>query len=258
MALPRETIKARIVQFGGAFMDEESTAVLVTKLFQLLSDNTHTNSGKMNNKPTETAAAEDDATPALIMQHTMIAHPNTSNIQHINATQAAPHLSNLQMKYHGASTPSESVHCSPPNIMNPLPRIHNTMQQVIETPPNELVFPQLTNAKSLPVAQTPMPQVIESPTSTIHSVTSPKSIVHQRSQSYTNNPLPMEEEEEELDPNIELPKLRLRQKELMKGKIVHEMKRLKQRNCTTLGRDKTMDTIAAELAEVEKQIKVLT
>eukprot|EP01084_Bolivina_argentea_P309283 534966_1 len=278
MALPRETIKARIVQFGGAFVDEESTAVLVTKLFQLLSDNTPTNSGKINksqhNETTATTAvapptetAEDEATPALIMQHTM-------NIQHIGSNpnaQAAQHLSNLQMKYHGAST-SESVHCSPPNIMNPLPRIHNTMQQVIETPPNELVFPQLTNAQSVPVRthlQQQQQQQIshaESPTSTVH-VISPKPIVHQRSQSYTNHPLPIggnggtEEEEdgpEELDPNIQLPKLRLRQKELMKGKIVHEMKRLKQRNCTTLGRDKTMDTIAAELAEVEKQIKVLT
>merc|ERR1712129_233105 len=56
----------------------------------------------------------------------------------------------------------------------------------------------------------------------------------------------------------ELPKLRIRQKELMKDKIRIEVERLKQRTDNRLGRDMTVDTIASELAQVEKQIKVLT
>jgi len=40
MALPRETIKARILQFGGSFNEDDGGGILVTKLFQLLSANT--------------------------------------------------------------------------------------------------------------------------------------------------------------------------------------------------------------------------
>merc|ERR1712228_930127 len=67
-----------------------------------------------------------------------------------------------------------------------------------------------------------------------------------------------DDDDNELDPNIELPKLRIRQKELMKDKIRFEVQRLKQRTDNRLGRDMTVDNIASELAQVEKQIKVLT
>jgi len=39
MALPIETIKSRIVQFGGSYSDEDAAGILVTNLFQLLSAN---------------------------------------------------------------------------------------------------------------------------------------------------------------------------------------------------------------------------
>ncbi len=48
MALPRETIEARIKQFGGTVNNDYETRILVTKLFQLLSG--HTNNTNNNNK----------------------------------------------------------------------------------------------------------------------------------------------------------------------------------------------------------------
>merc|ERR1712244_172595 len=68
----------------------------------------------------------------------------------------------------------------------------------------------------------------------------------------------IDDHDDELDPNVELPKLRVRQKELMKQKIASQMKKLKERNVAGLGRDNNIDNIASELAKVEKQIKVLT
>ncbi len=44
----------------------------------------------------------------------------------------------------------------------------------------------------------------------------------------------------------------------MKAKICAEMVRLKQRTDTQVGKDKTIDDIALELEEVDKQIRLLT
>ena len=49
MALPRDTIKARIIQFGGNYNEDDGTGILVTKLFQLLSANDSSTS--RNTKP---------------------------------------------------------------------------------------------------------------------------------------------------------------------------------------------------------------
>jgi len=161
MALPRQTIKARIVQFGGQCQDDDATGILVTKLFQLLSTQNH------NQQQNESK----ESTPCLVIKQ----------------------------------------------------------QQQVSTPPNDLLHKQLKS--SLP--SSPKQQ------------TTPRSAAKRQLQQKNSIA-------------DELPKLRIRQKELMKDKIRIEVERLKQRTDNRLGRDMTVDTIASELAQVEKQIKVLT
>ena len=65
-------------------------------------------------------------------------------------------------------------------------------------------------------------------------------------------------QDDEIDPNIELSKLKARRLELMKMKMSSQKEKLRRRDSTMLGRDNTMDHICTEMAAVEKQIKALT
>ena len=237
MALPRETIKARIIQFGGTFHDDDQTGFLVTKLFQLLSSSNQ--SKRLNDD-------EIDSSSTLIMGHKTM---NNSMI-----------ASNAQ-----------SAHATPPNNSNNIQqqqqqRPLSSSKKASISPPNDLAYPPIMHTMHTRQSSQESLKSVSPKSHHTMSTLSPRSS-HNRSASNQSKEAAMptivdddddDDDDNELDPNVELPKLRIRQKELMKDKIRFEVQRLKQRTDNRLGRDMTVDDIASELAQVEKQIKVLT
>merc|ERR1712228_654707 len=209
MALPRDTIKGRIIQFGGTFSDDDATGILVTRLFQLLSSSGQS-AKRLSAATNEEELGNEDATSSLIMGH---------NIQQQNSQL------NKSKSYQS------------------MPRSNKTSI----SPPNDYHHQQLQSSHNESIKSV-------SPKSP-HTISPNIKQQHQHQMIVDDDD---DDDDNELDPNIELPKLRIRQKELMKDKIRFEVQRLKQRTDNRLGRDMTVDNIASELAQVEKQIKVLT
>ena len=358
MALPRETIKARIIQFGGSYNDEDGTGILVTKLFQLLSAN-DSKPSKHPSKPSTQRPSEsvlqqplvpinqaqgqqrniniqqpqpppvstnalglgqglgqilgsvdmdvsgemiNDENTQLIMHHV----PSTNSIQNVGSQHNLQNLNvntmnNMNNQSQQALIPpadapqavslhsynpsnASSAHPTPPNttMKQQTSRQYShtksntsNSQNVSISPPNELIHPPPPIQSNARQASTESVKSNHSHHSyhSQHSqhTDSPKSAIspkgnHARSHSHnssnaSNHSIPQivdDASDEEIDPNIQLPKLRVRQKELMKAKIQSQMQKLKERNPTHLGRDNKLDNIASELAEVEKQIKILT
>ncbi len=84
MALPRETIEARIKQFGGSVNCDDETRILVTKLFQLLSGHSkpkpcNNNNNNNNNKPKPSYSNSEIVSSVQSIHNTPLQQNNTTN-----------------------------------------------------------------------------------------------------------------------------------------------------------------------------------
>eukprot|EP01084_Bolivina_argentea_P143262 251633_1 len=144
MALPRETIEARIKQFGGSVNNDDETRILVTKLFQLLSG--HSNHKK--SQPIELQSIEAQPIEVEIENNTsLIMHHvgSHANLQHLNVNNVnnVGNLNIVKSSYNSEIVSSaQSIHNTPPKMEQRLiqPQISSNITSI--SPQNELVYQQ--------------------------------------------------------------------------------------------------------------------
>lgn len=332
MALPRETIKGRIVQFGGHCNEDDGGGILVTKLFQLLSANTssvpaqtpttqqsqpqttqqaqqqETHTSKAPSASSTVSARPSDVTPIMQplipiqpVQATAVPIP-VQQQQHQAQTQIVTSISaSLNHSFNqdmdepvsvgvGGQIPTHGMLVHPSTNIGPGPSVGDSSacRSVNGTPPgDEMSSPHPTHPQGQGQGQghhahhksALKRHQRQSSMESLTSVSSLQSVASAQSFQSPRAPLspfpaqshPMERtrssesENDELNravssvpeghEEVNLEQLRVRQKELIKMKINSQREQLKQHSNSGLGRDNKMDTVAAELALVGKQIK---